>query len=72
MFAAALAHAYAFPPGDYMDPTHQPRGFATNLRNMFDVRDVVDDVQEIMEDTTENMTQVCAQGVRLRASGRGF
>lgn len=57
MFAAALAHAYAFPPGDYMDPAHQPRGFTTNLRNMFDVRDVVDDVQEIMEDTTENMTQ---------------
>ncbi len=46
MFFAAIAHAFAFPPRDYMDPNgQQPRGILRNLRIMFDVRDVVDDVQ---------------------------
>jgi hypothetical protein len=45
MFFAAIAHAFAFPPRDYMDPNgQQPRGIVRNLRIMFDVRDVVDDV----------------------------
>jgi len=57
MFIAALAHAYAFPPGDYADPAHPPASFRSNLRKMFDVRDVVEDVQEIVDETTENMTQ---------------
>ena len=62
MFVAALAHAYAFPTRDYLDPAQQQehcgRSFAQNLRQMFDMRDVVDDVQEIMEHTNDNMTQV--------------
>lgn len=60
MFVAALAHAYAFPTSDYLDAAQQQeqRGFAHNLRKMFDVRDVVDDVQEIMDHTNENMSQV--------------
>ena len=52
MFFAALAHAHAFPPRDYMDPAAgPPRGFARNLRVMFDVTDVVDDVQSVVDDT---------------------
>ena len=45
MFLAALAHAYAFPPRDYMDPNIPTKGFLTNVRFMFDLRDVVIDVQ---------------------------
>ena len=52
MFFAALAHAHAFPPRDYMDPAAgAPQGFARNLRAMFDVTDVVDDVQGVVDDT---------------------
>lgn len=64
MFVAALAHAYAFPPGDYLDPNHQPRSFTHNLRKLFDMRDVVDDVQEIVDDTTDSVQQVRAAGCR--------
>jgi hypothetical protein len=45
MFLAALAHTYAFPPRDYMDPNIPTKGFFTNVRYMFDLRDVVVDVQ---------------------------
>ena len=39
MFLAALAHAYAFPPRDYIDPACQHVGnFAHNVKVMFDVR----------------------------------
>ena len=51
MFAAAIGHAYAFPPRDYMDPSRPPPGFLNNVRVMFDVRDVVDDVGGVIEDT---------------------
>lgn len=52
MFFAALAHAYAFPPKDYMDPSWNPsRGLVYSLRVMFDVRDVVDDVEGVVNDT---------------------
>ena len=44
MFLAALAHAYAFPPRDYMDPNVPTKGFLTNVRHMFDLRDVYVDV----------------------------
>ena len=55
MFFAALAHAYAFPPKDYMDPGWNPKsGFAYSLRVMFDVRDVVDDVEDVVNDTVRN------------------
>jgi hypothetical protein len=52
MFFAALAHAHAFPPRDYMDPAAgAPQGFTRNLRAMFDITDVVDDVQGVVDDT---------------------
>lgn len=52
MFFAALAHAHSFPPRDYMDPAGGvPRGFKKNIRIMFDVTDVVDDVQGVVDDT---------------------
>lgn len=55
MFFAALAHAYAFPPKDYMDPSWNPsRGLAYSLRVMFDVRDVVDDVEGVVNDTVRS------------------
>ena len=43
MFFAALAHAYAFPPRDYMDPNHPRKSFFSNVKHMFDLRDVMDD-----------------------------
>lgn len=62
MFLAAVAHAHAFPPRDYMDPSRPPAGFMRNLRVMFDVRDVVTDVNfvvtETMQQTTDNLTEV--------------
>ena len=52
MFFAALAHAYAFPPKDYFDPSWTVKsGFAYSLRIMFNVRDVVDDVEDVVQDT---------------------
>lgn len=52
MFPAALAHAYAFPPRDYLDPSIQPsQGLVHSLKVMFDVRDVVDDMHIVVDDT---------------------
>ncbi|KAI3428292.1 hypothetical protein D9Q98_006671 [Chlorella vulgaris] len=62
MFMAAVAHAHAFPPRDYMDASRPPPGFMKNVRVMFDVRDVVDDVNtvvsESVQQTTDNLTEV--------------
>ena len=59
MFFAALAHAHSFPPRDYMDPAGgAPRGFKQNLRIMFDVTDVVDDVQGVVDDTVSTLLQL--------------
>lgn len=62
MFAAAIGHAYAFPPRDYMDPTRPPAGFLNNLRVMFDVGDIVTDVQGVVidtiQETQENINEV--------------
>ncbi|KAL4427830.1 hypothetical protein ABPG75_001919 [Micractinium tetrahymenae] len=62
MFLAAVAHAHAFPPRDYMDASRPPPGFMKNLRVMFDVRDVVVDVNAVVSDTvqqtTDNLTEV--------------
>lgn len=55
MFIAALAHAYSFPPRDYLDPTHPKIGFIKSIKVMFDVRDVVDDVQYAVDDTVRLM-----------------
>lgn len=42
----------AFPPRDYLDPSGPPpRGVIRNLRIMFDVTDVVDDVHGVVDDT---------------------
>jgi len=49
MFVAALLFAYVFPPKDYMDPSMHSAGFFRNLRNMFDVRDVMRDVTDVVE-----------------------
>lgn len=65
MFAAAIGHAYAFPPRDYMDPCRPPAGFMNNIRVMFDVGDVVSDVQGVVQgaiqETQENFHQVGRQ-----------
>lgn len=62
MFAAAIGHAHAFPPRDYMDPSRPPMGFMNNLRIMFDVTDVASDIQGVVVDTIaetqENINQV--------------
>lgn len=59
MFLAALAHAYAFPPRDYMDPTHPKTSFLKSVKIMFDVRDVVDDVQIVVDDTVRVSVLSC-------------
>ena len=52
MFPAAVSHAYAFPPKDYLDPSQQQRrGVVQSLRAMFDVRDVFEDMNLVMDDT---------------------
>lgn len=58
MFVAALAHAYAFPPRDYMDMNtwHGP-GFTGNLRRMFDMRDVMDDTTLVANDLVSSTAQ---------------
>mmetsp|Transcript_17910 Transcript_17910/g.53931 ORF Transcript_17910/g.53931 Transcript_17910/m.53931 type:complete len:416 (+) Transcript_17910:871-2118(+) len=53
MFIAALAHAYAFPPRDYADPLHPPQGIVRNLKQLFDVTDVVDDVHGVVDETMQ-------------------
>lgn len=63
MFIAALAHAYSFPPRDYLDPTHPKIGFIKSIKVMFDVRDVVDDVQYAVDDTVQRTSDnVAAAG----------
>lgn len=69
MFLAALAHAYAFPPRDYMDPNIPTKGFTTNVRYMFDLRDVVDDVQDVLEDHLQATTQTGKQALKKTAQG---
>jgi len=60
MFLAALAHAYCFPPRDYADPTHPRTGFLKSIKIMFDVRDVVDDVQYAVDDTVDTPPLLCS------------
>ncbi|GAX79883.1 hypothetical protein CEUSTIGMA_g7323.t1 [Chlamydomonas eustigma] len=50
MFFAALAYAYAFPPRDYMDPLHPRKSFFSNVKHMFDLSDVMDDMTLVVED----------------------
>jgi hypothetical protein len=51
MFAAALGHAHAFPPRDYMDPSRPPAGLMNNVKVMFDVGDVYRDVSGLVQGT---------------------
>jgi hypothetical protein len=73
MFLAGIAHAYAFPPKDYMDPNIPTKGFFTNVRYMFDLRDVVIDVQEVVEDqvqrTTHQVTRYSKRAVKKTVRG---
>ena len=56
MFPAAITHAYAFPPRDYLDPAQQgKRGLMYSLRAMFDVRDVMEDINLITDDTVSHL-----------------
>ena len=71
MFFAALAHAHSFPPRDYMDPAGTvPKGFKRNIRIMFDVTDVVDDVQGVVDDTVGTSNLTCISRVASVASPR--
>eukprot|EP01025_Chloroclados_australasicus_P041359 TRINITY_DN4377_c0_g2_i1.p1 TRINITY_DN4377_c0_g2~~TRINITY_DN4377_c0_g2_i1.p1 ORF type:complete len:371 (-),score=21.88 TRINITY_DN4377_c0_g2_i1:168-1280(-) len=56
MFFAALGHCWAFPVEDYVDPNLPPRGFFANVRDMFDVRDVVTDVHGVVDDAVHRTT----------------
>ncbi|CAD7695747.1 unnamed protein product [Ostreobium quekettii] len=49
MFLAALVFAYVFPPKDYMDPSAPSAGFFNNLKSMFDMRDVMRDVTDVVD-----------------------
>ena len=60
------ARPQAFPPRDYLDPSGPPpRGVMRNLRIMFDVTDVVDDVHGVVDDTVR--LRVHQQGGPLHA-----
>ena len=63
MFIAALAHAYSFPPRDYLDPTHPKIGFLKSVKVMFDVRDVVDDVQYAVDGHSRFFAHPCPSRV---------
>ncbi|BDA41100.1 Transmembrane protein 184C [Coccomyxa sp. Obi] len=67
MFFAALAHAHAFPPRDYMDPAAgAPKGFMQNIRIMFNFADVIDDVQGVVDDTVlQTNRQISQAGKRV-------
>lgn len=49
MFVAALAHAYAFSPKDYRTEGSPSRSLMRSITDMFDVRDVYQDVKEESE-----------------------
>ncbi|KAG2484774.1 hypothetical protein HYH03_016428 [Edaphochlamys debaryana] len=71
MFLAALAHAYAFPPRDYM--AGHSKGFFSNVRYIFDLRDVVDDVGMVVEEhvssATSAVVKVPQRAVKKAAQG---
>jgi len=68
MLFAAAAHAYAFPPGDYMDESLPTAGFLANLRCMFDVRDVASDVRGVVGDHL-SAAQAAAHGAAAHGAG---
>ncbi|KAF8072632.1 hypothetical protein HT031_000292 [Scenedesmus sp. PABB004] len=69
MFLAALAHAYAFPPRDYIDPNIPTKGFFTNVRYMFDLRDVVVDVQGVLEEHLQSTAETGKAALVKTAQG---
>eukprot|EP00878_Enallax_costatus_P003177 GHUV01003377.1.p2 GENE.GHUV01003377.1~~GHUV01003377.1.p2 ORF type:complete len:431 (+),score=84.39 GHUV01003377.1:242-1534(+) len=69
MFLAAMAHAYAFPPRDYMDPNIPTKGFFTNVQYMFDLRDVVVDVQGVLEEHLQTTAETGKAALVKTAQG---
>jgi hypothetical protein len=63
MFFASIGFAWSFPPRDYM--TGEPPGFWRNLWTLFDLTDVVDDVQGAPRSTPARAPRLAA--VRLPA-----
>ena len=58
MFFAALGHAHAFPPRDYMDPSRPPAGLMNNVKVMFDVGDVMSDVSGLVTGTRDGLVDM--------------
>mmetsp|Transcript_5864 Transcript_5864/g.16425 ORF Transcript_5864/g.16425 Transcript_5864/m.16425 type:complete len:395 (+) Transcript_5864:201-1385(+) len=69
MFFAALGHAHAFPPRDYMDPSRPPAGLMNNVKVMFDVGDVMSDVSGLMTGTRDGLVDMVTKP--LNAVGIG-
>lgn len=68
MFLASVAHAWAFSYRDYRDDSLPVSGdFVSNLRAMFDLRDVARDVRGVVEDHIAS----AAQAGRAAAEGAG-
>jgi hypothetical protein len=77
MFIAALAHTYAFPPRDYMNPDIPSTGMLRNLRDMFNLSDVATDVQAVMEDHVAATTHTVGHygkraATRVKGLGKAF
>lgn len=55
MFFAALAHAYAFSPQEYMEPGAPRRPFWQSVKDMFDISDIATDMYGRVEDSTKTL-----------------
>ena len=75
MFVAAIAHSYAFPPEEYnMGQQVLPRKFSENVLELFDVRDVYQDIKNFAQQQRDRFTGKYKPGVASpvpsnRASG---
>ena len=75
MFFAAIAHSYAFPPEEYnMGQQVLPRKFSENVLELFDVRDVYQDIKNFAQQQRDRFTGKYKPGVASpvpsnRASG---
>ncbi|GIL83404.1 hypothetical protein Vretimale_11220 [Volvox reticuliferus] len=73
MFLAALAHAYAFPPRDYMGAGYSA-GFFANVPHIFNLRDVVDDVGRVMEEHVTSAASAVVEAPKraVKKAARGL
>ncbi|GLI59821.1 hypothetical protein VaNZ11_001791, partial [Volvox africanus] len=73
MFLAALAHAYAFPPRDYMSAGYSA-GFFANVLHIFNLRDVVDDVGRVMEEHVTSAASAVVEAPKraVKKAARGL